>query len=116
MINAAQDASDVASRERAASGTLITHQEWNHNQWEYQFRVEGRVYSGLDRVPSGVPKVDQSVAVYYDPNDPTTNGLVPFKQRSDNLLGPAMAILLGSAFVVALIVGVAVLRGNSQRR
>jgi len=110
MINAAQDASDVASRERAVTGILTAHDAWNHDQWEYRFRVEGRVYTGLDRVPSGVPKVDQPVTIYFDPHDPTTNGLIPFERRRDNFLGPAIAILLGAAFVVALMLVAAVLQ------
>lgn len=106
LINSATNASEVAAREQVTTGTLVAHQEWNHNQWQYRFQVERRPYTGLDRVRSGTPLVDQPVAVYYDPLDPTTNGLGSFGERSRGFWGPAIAvILLGTGLAAALLFG-----------
>lgn len=111
LINSAQDAGEVANREQTTNGTLVAHQAWNHNRWEYRFQVDAHTYTGLDRLRSGTPKVGEPVTIFFDPLDPTTNALTSFKERRISLFGPAVAILLvgvGAALVV--LFGGAVLR------
>jgi hypothetical protein len=103
LMSSAQEASEVARRQQVAMGVLVAHKLSNHNQWEYRFQVEARGYSGLDRVQGGTPGIGRAVTVYYDPLDPATNGLITFKERSDGLLGPAVAILLVSALFAAVV-------------
>jgi hypothetical protein len=103
LMNSAQEASEVARRQQVTTGVLVAHKLSNHDRWEYQFQVEAHGYSGLDRVRTGTPRIGQAVTIYYDPLDPTTNGLVTFKERSDGLLGPMLAILLLSALFAAVV-------------
>src|SRR5208283_5648544 len=103
LMNSAQEASEIARRQQIATGVLAAHKLSNHNQWEYRFHVEARGYSGLDRVRSGTPRIGEAVKIYYDPLDPTTNSLITFEERSNGFLGPALAILLLSAFLAAVV-------------
>jgi len=109
LMNSAQEASGIARRQQIATGVLVAHKVSNHDRWEYRFHVEALGYSGLDRVRSGTPRIGEAVTIYYDPLDPTTNSLITFGKVSNGFLGPALAILLLSAFlaVVVLLTGTA---------
>jgi hypothetical protein len=116
LMNSAQEASEIARRQQVATGVLVAHKMSNHDRWEFRFQVEARGYSGLDRVRGGTPRIGEAVTIYYDPRDPTTNSLITFEERSNGFRGPALAILLLSAFLagVVLLTGTALGAAHSK--
>jgi hypothetical protein len=103
LLAAAHGYSEVASRQQTARGTIVQHEPFNHNRYSYKFQVDGRYYSGWETPLGTEPEIGQSVRIYYDPLYPSENGLRDFAERRDSTLGPAVAILILSVVLTALI-------------
>src|SRR5215831_13914348 len=65
----------IASRQQVAVGIVTAHEPENHDQYPYTFSVFGKSYVGLDRVKKVPPEIGSQIPVFYDPRDPTKNGL-----------------------------------------
>ena len=118
LINSAHGDSEIASRERRAAGIIVGHQPSIHNRYEYRFRVEGRDYTGWETPLWKDPQVGDSVGVYFDPLDPTQNGVTDFAARSGRSLGQGIALLVLSGILglAIFVVGATVARRHGRDR
>ena len=82
MLVASQDDSEVASRQGATIGQVMTHEPSNHNRYGYKFRVDGHEYSGWETPTKKEPTVGQSVTIYYDTRSPNENALTDYNELS----------------------------------
>jgi hypothetical protein len=116
MLMASQHDKDVASRQAVVVGQIIAHEPSNHNRYGYRFQVGGQEYSGWETPPKAVPKMGQSVTIYYDSRDPSENALTNYPELGGTWLARAWVVLffgaLGS-FVIYVVERFA-RRHNSQ--
>jgi hypothetical protein len=93
----------VGNRQRVATGVITAYEETNHNQYRYQFAVDGATYTGLSNAPDDVATVNGVAIVYYDPQDPSTNSLQNFVSESERDRGFVPVPLIGIAAVAVVI-------------
>jgi len=92
---------ELARREKAVYGTVVSHELANHNQHGYRFVLNGQTYTGLSHSPHDAPQLGEQVLIYYDPNDPAKNSLIDFAElQSRSLAGvPVLFFGIGTVFV-----------------
>jgi hypothetical protein len=93
----------AASREKTAVGVITVHEAANHNQYRFIFSAAGKSYDGFGSLKDVEPKIGQSVTVYYDPLDPTTNSLWEFNELSARSLDPVPLTIAGITAVICTI-------------
>ena len=71
----------IAPRERSALGSMYKMTHWKQDKAFYSFTYEGREYHGSEIVAPGHCFCD--VAVYFDPDHPSTNTLVEYRRKSE---------------------------------
>jgi hypothetical protein len=97
----------IAPREQIALGSMYKFTHWKHDKAFYSFTFAGREYHGSEIVAPNHCFCD--VAVYFDPNHPSTNTLVEYrrKSRQDHLVMiwcayVTIGLVILLAFVLAL--------------
>ena len=93
----------TAERQRTTSGVITAHEAANHNQFRYEFQVEGKRYTGLEAPRVRELGLGKQVTVFYDPINPNKNALTDFHELSLESIGPIPVILLGIGGVAAFI-------------
>jgi len=94
MMAAALDYSKVASRQQVTTGIVTAHEAHNHNRYVYKFQLDGQEYTGGETPLGAEPKVGELVRVYFDPLDPSRNGLTDFGKRRERMRGQAVGLLI----------------------
>ena len=103
MMNEWRVDRQIAGRQRTASGVITAHEPANHNQYRYEFEVDGKSYTGLEGPKGREFDIGKTVVVYYDPENPSKNALTDFHDLELESVGPVPAILIGIGTVVAFI-------------
>jgi hypothetical protein len=103
MMTAAHSDKDVASREQATTGTVVSHEPRNHNRYGYKFQVSGQDYTGSEAPLTTEPKIGQSVTVYFDPLNPTENSLTDFAELGGAWLARGVGMLVFSGLLVGFV-------------
>jgi hypothetical protein len=81
----------------------------------YSFNYEGRKYSGDENHHSRLSSSD-TVAVYFDPDDPTTNSLTEFRVKSGRDHGTMISFGFASVgFAVILALFLAIKRSKEKQ-
>ena len=114
FVSSAQEDSEIASRQQRANGVIVAHQPSNHNRYLFRFQVGGQDYIGSETPLAREPKIGDRVIVYYDPLNPTRNGMTDFSVRSLRERGPAIAIIFLSALFALGVVVLGRLIGRRQ--
>ena len=70
----------IAPRERSALGSMYKFTHRKHDKAFYSFTYAGREYYGSEIVAPNHCFCD--VAVYFDPNHPSTNTLIEYRRKS----------------------------------
>jgi hypothetical protein len=105
----------VASRERAVVGIVTDQSDSGKGaQTFYKFAVDGTVYHGHSRKDPSL-KVGQSLTVYFDHDDPTTNSpLECHKNSEENHRVMILCIYLSAGMAIALMVFLAIARSAKK--
>ncbi len=94
----------IAPREQVALGSMYKLTHGKSTTAFYSFTVAGKEYKGSEMVRSDHCFCD--VAVYFDPNDPSTNTLVEYRRKSRQdhavMMGCSYAAL-GLAVILACV-------------
>jgi hypothetical protein len=92
----------IASRELTTYAIVRSHEPADHNQYGYEFSVDGRVFTG-SQSPITELEIGQRVLVYYDPLDPGKSSLESFTDATEQAVGPATFLSAGVAGVAIFI-------------
>jgi hypothetical protein len=107
----------TATREQIAFGQIVSHDPPNHNQFGYQFGVNGRIYTGWAIPSTRDYRIGQQVLVYYDPMDPNKSALADFADSGNRIVGPVSFCLFGILVVFLYIfLRRRAIRSNRERR
>jgi hypothetical protein len=103
MMGVAHEDKGIAAREQSTVGTITIHQAENHNRYGYTFHVSGHDYGGWETFLKAEPEIGQSVRVYFDPLQPANNALTDFADLGDRWFARGIALLIFSAFFIAVV-------------
>jgi hypothetical protein len=124
----------LAQNERTATGQAFLHPQskdpniFDSLRCDYQFTANDRPYSGhgicprqTDHSAKGALQnlagllQNQSVTVYYDPADPTTNSMIEFGAKRDYDYKKAkLSFVAGSAILIFLAIAALYLSGGDN--
>ena len=93
----------IASRQERVSGTVTAHEPANHNRYRYEFKVDGKSYTGWENPKGSELAIGKQVIVFYDPQNPSRNALTDFHDMSTSALGPVPMLLFGIGAVAAFV-------------
>ena len=93
----------TAGRQRTTLGVITAHETTNHNQFRYEFEVEGKHYTGSEGPRDRELGIGKKVIVYYDPENPNKNAITDFHELGVESIGPLPVILFGVGTVAMFI-------------
>jgi hypothetical protein len=90
----------VAGRQQITNGSIDTHDPSNHDRYGYTFSVGKRKFTGWASPGSFRDfHVGETITVYYDPSDPTTNSPSDFHETN-----PGSSLILSWCLLVAVAI------------
>jgi hypothetical protein len=72
----------IGARQESTTGEITAHERNNHDSYRYEFTAQGKKFSGLSSSPRAKETMGEPAQIYFDPQNPTTNSLEDFLERS----------------------------------